>query len=580
MGMSFKAGEAPWELEQAVPQATNAAVQSFKAGQAPWEQQAPTAPSQGQERFSTGESALQGLGQGISFGYLPELQAGAEVGVSKILPQSWGGDKNLTFQKALKSWRERERGIQAEDPLAYGGGSLAGALSVPIPGGVATKGASTLSRASRAAAQGATIGAITNPGETEGGVTGNLQARGEQALTGAAFGGGLSTVGSALSGIAGKLKGAKESLAMKLAGARKAHMKEIPANTPQREKVVGFMDKEGMLKPGQSFESVNEKATQIANKTGGDLGQLYQGVTDDIQRVAKTNPQAAAELDRTRLNARRVAAQVLRSARQELRGKAGGREALGFLRNELQNLADIDRTKIKQGFEMTGMVPPKTVGGLPATVSKVPGVPGQIPQAPTPGSPDINMEFITRFSKETPFEKLLKYRESLDDTINWQKKFGDSKQKEKALRIARSTVDNMLNTRIETVDKLVGSNRSKMLKPLKERYSQAKTVQRISGDKIAGEESKAYIGLLGTIAGTGYAGAQIAQGEDPAAAIGKGLVGGIALRQARKYGPGLGYGALKFGERNLGGVGQGLSAPGTARGLTVPWLLMNQGAGQ
>jgi len=575
MAKNFKVGEAPWELEQQAPAPQDAAVpSSFKAGQAPWEvgqQQAlPPTPAQ-TDNFSSAESALQGFGQGAGFGYVPELQAGTEWALDRVLPQFMGGGRRTSYMDNLRQWREREKAIQAEDPLAYGAGAVGGALTIPMPGVALAKGGTALARVGKAALGGAGMGLVMNPGETED----QFKARLEQAALGGVVSGGMGAVGQGLTKAAGTFKKGREALAMKLAGGRKAHMKEIPAGTPQREKLVGFMEKEGMTKPGSSYEKVLEKSTEIADATGKKLGDLYKGVTDDIAKVAKENPQAAKVLDDTRLNARRVAANILRNAKKELKGTSGGQDAIRFLRKEINNLADIDKTKIKSGFEMVGMSKPQTTGGLPVPVSRVPGVPGQIPPAGQAAGDVIEMANVTRFTQETPFDKLLRYRQSLDDNINYQKKFSESTGNEKALKIARKTVDDMLDKRIATLDKYAGTKRAKELKPLKERYGQAKTLQRISKDRVAGEESKVNLGLLETIAGTGIAGSQIAQGQSPGEALTKGLVGGLALRQARKYGPGMTYSAMRASEKGLGQVGRGIEAiPGQS--VFAPWMLMRE----
>lgn len=600
MGKNFKVGEAPWEIREQLAEGMAAGMtgttppSSFAVGQAPWEQQdqAPaTLPTEETNAFNAAESALQGMGQGIGFGYLPEMQAGLEVGLSKILPEKWGGNKQLKFKDALKNWRKRDVAIQTEDPLAYGGGSVVGALTAPIPGAgtlkalgfggkllkgakaakaaqttakaaettkavvtaaeaaKAAKTATTLAEAANVAKNtsalgnvaktmgtGALAGFIQNPGETDD----QFKARVEQALTGGAIGGALHGAGAGISKLKTSLKKGREALAMKLAGGRKAHFKEFPAGTPKREELIGFMEKEGMTKPGQSFETVNEKASQIVEDTGQKLGDVHTSINDDvnkIQQVLQKSEEAgigrvAEKLTRdSRFNARDIAVDVLKKARKEFRGKAGGRDALRSLRKEMENLA-----------------------------------------------------ILSRGGKDANFKEVLDYRKSLDDVINYQKGFMDSKTNEKALKFARNVIKENMDKRIQNLDTLIkthgnkeAANRVATLKKLNDRYSKASALKRISADRMAGEESKVNLGLLETIAGTGYAGAEIARGEDPTKALTKGLVGGLALRQARKYGPGLTYSAFKRAE-SLGRAGDALQKV-PPRALVTPWLLMNRGDG-
>jgi hypothetical protein len=545
MPEAFKKGEAPWEISE--PQA------GFKAGQAPWDQapEAPEAPIT--EKFSGGESTLQGVGQGASLGYLPELQAGAEVALDRLLPERFGGQRNLKLKEALKQWRGRDQAIATEDPLAYGAGTVAGGAAIPIPGATVAKGGTMLTRAAKAVGTGAGLGFVANPGETDD----QLQARLDQAKMGGALAAGGSALGKALSGAGSALKAGRQQLAFKLAGARKAHMKDI-AKFKIGDDLEKFMQKEGMLKPGQTFETALEKSTAIVDDAGKQIGQTYKSVTDDLSRLADDSPEIAKALDKTKLTARDVAAEVLRKARQELRGTAEGNKALGQLRSEMKNLASLDRRRTEVNTVMK-----------PGKFDYASGTREMIP-------------VTTKTTKvpETPFEEILNYRKSLDDIAGYNKTFNESKTGQKALKIARNVIKEKLDKRIadvEAVSKLAGGDsgdRLKRLKELNHRYRMARNVQKMAEDRAAGEAAKANLGLLETIAGTGYAASEIARGEDPLKAIGKGIVGGIALRQARKYGPGIGYQTVRGAEALSRPLRAASKIP--VGSYVVPWTLMNR----
>lgn len=520
--------------------------------------QADLAPPQEPDQFSTAESAIQGIGEGATLGYLPKLQA---LSMAALHPE-------LTYQKALEQMKKRSQAIVEEDPLAYGAGAMVGGSA--LPGGAAAKGATMLTRAARAVGTGAALGGLAETGD----VPDQMDARLKQAGMGALIGGAGQGIGAALSGAGKALKTGRQQLAFKLAGARKKHYQDI-AKFKIGDQMEDFMQKEGMLTPGQTFETALEKSTAIVEDAGAKIGNTYSQISGELADIAKKNPGVTKELAKTSLNARQVTAKILARARSELKGKAGGQQALQRLRQELQNLKDLDRTKIKRGFEMSGITQEPPISGLPVPTSRVPGIPGQIPPAPGVTPPGIiEMADVTRISKETPFEKLLDYRQSLDDVIKYDKTFSESPANLKALRVARDMIKEKLDARIAALDKHVKTDRVQELKKLNERYRMAKNVQKISQDRAAGEAAKVNLGLLETIAGTGYAASQIAQGQDPLKAIGTGIVGGLALRQARKYGPGMAYQTVRGAEalsrpvRALGQVPQGA--------YVVPWTLMNR----
>ncbi len=167
------------------------------------------------------KATLEGFGQGVAAGYLPQIEAGTERAISGGLGLLGMGpdaadDKlrkqgfNVPEQSYVKS---RDQNIArmnkyAQDvPGYYYGGQVGGVLATApliskniarLPG-MATSAAGLLGKATQAAASGAIQGAIQNPGDTAGEVN-PIQAkeRLNNATTGAAIGGGLSVAGSAL----------------------------------------------------------------------------------------------------------------------------------------------------------------------------------------------------------------------------------------------------------------------------------------------------------------------------------------------------------------------------------------------
>ncbi len=541
MPPSFKKGEAPWELDGSTPPAP---PKSFKVGSAPWETAAPPPPQAPEaERFNAGESAIEGAGDALTLGYLPEMQAG----VAKLLsPQE-------KYADLLKAMRARNKAIQAEDPGTYLGGNVGGAVVQGIatsPLTAITKGGTAV-KILKAGLQGAAQAGLTNPGETDN----QIQSRWEQAKQGAALGAGGQTLGSLLSTFKTGIDKSRQGLALTIAGARKAHRADI-AKFKSGDAIEQFMQKEGMMKPGQNFETVLDKSNTIVEQTGERIGNLYSTVTEDLGKVAQSSPEIAKELADSKLTARGVAAKALRAAKQELRGNAEGKRALAQLKSELKNLAALDQRSVDISTKKVPTLDIDYVTGkrvMRDVTTKTPVVP------------------------ETPFSEILKYRQTLDDNIRWNKTFNESKTAQKAMKVARNSIKDSLDQRMADVEraaKKAGGEapaRVAELKALNARYKVAKNVQTIAADRAANEASKLKLGGLVGVAGGGsvFVGDMV-RGKDPVTAARDAIAVGAGISGLRKYGPALGYQGLR-------GAGKALGMKVPPSTYITPWTLMNRG---
>lgn len=150
------------------------------------------------------EAAIQGLGQGATFGYLPELQAAASKPIYAALNLATGQDiEPESYEQEKLRMQELQAKAAQESPKAYMGGQLA-SMFIPIPGnalakaggkvGSVVKGSGALSKIGRGALTGATEGALygalsnVEPGK-QGDVNDQINARLGQALEGLQFGG-------------------------------------------------------------------------------------------------------------------------------------------------------------------------------------------------------------------------------------------------------------------------------------------------------------------------------------------------------------------------------------------------------
>ena len=215
-----------------------------KAEPKPWEEYSggntPT-------KDTTMKAAAAGLGQGVTLGYAPQIGAAIAPAIDKGIEFFTGmrAPKDTYVQRRDENIKEQQA-LAESNPLAYGVGNVAGSLATPAaPMGLASrlgllsKGktlvtadqASKLARAGQAAkgigqaaATGAGIAAVTNPGDIEGEVS-PLQfgQRVDNAKTGALVGG-LSQgvvggVGKLAQGVASGAKSLAETKAFKATGA-------------------------------------------------------------------------------------------------------------------------------------------------------------------------------------------------------------------------------------------------------------------------------------------------------------------------------------------------------------------------
>ena len=150
-----------------------------------------------------GQSFMQSFGNTWTLGYLPEMQAGTEVGLNKILPKSMGGqDPTVNYEQSKKQMRARAEDLYKKHQSAgILGGTAAIVNQIPLLAATAPAEAATyLSRLGQASKVGAGFGAAANP-ETEHnpekGIVGNaveeVTARGKNAALGAALGGAFET---------------------------------------------------------------------------------------------------------------------------------------------------------------------------------------------------------------------------------------------------------------------------------------------------------------------------------------------------------------------------------------------------
>lgn len=172
---------------------------------------------------SMAESAGRGVAQGSTFGFADELgaavtRAGAETpGFSKFMQTLTGlpsgvtdvlADKNISYTQRRDLLRNADAEAQAANPKTFLANELIGSAIVPVPGGAAVKGSTTLAKAASLAKTGAKVGALTGLGSSNADLTrGEFDKAIDDTVKGAAIGAVAAPVAAAALKVAGKVAG-------------------------------------------------------------------------------------------------------------------------------------------------------------------------------------------------------------------------------------------------------------------------------------------------------------------------------------------------------------------------------------
>jgi hypothetical protein len=241
-----------------------------------------------------GETALEGFGQGLTFGNLPQLQAAAEPALEKIYEAVSGSD----LEDDGKGYVERrdenikrmaaQKAANPKTAMASGlAGSLVSGLAIPM-GSASTAGG----RIAAGAGMGGLMGAISNPGDVEGVVDPlQLEKRGANAVLGAGIG---AAVPAAIEGVkwgvnqvpkaASALKSLAEKWAVNATGATGKQAANFDDNAGRE-----LLDR-GIVKFGNSQEQIAKKA-----------GAAVQQANDDISRALSELEQGGAKVDANKI---------------------------------------------------------------------------------------------------------------------------------------------------------------------------------------------------------------------------------------------------------------------------------------
>jgi hypothetical protein len=268
------------------------------------------------------ESFIHGAGDAAAMGYLPQVQATLEPGIQKILSAFLPKDpEGFNIQEAPSDYTQRRdayikdgKTLNETNPYSSLAGNVMGAISGGVATGEALGGVKALKLAGEGASLGqklisagkigAILGAVRNPGDTEGEISpiqlgervGNSA---KDAATGAVIQGGLSglgKIGSMIKNAAPDLEEYSQGKALKASGAMLKQFRKAFGNDKVAELGDSAMS-EGIIRPGMDIHDIATNAAPIKEKIGAELGDIYRQADDAIVKNAGINkPQRMSEL--------------------------------------------------------------------------------------------------------------------------------------------------------------------------------------------------------------------------------------------------------------------------------------------
>ncbi len=485
--------------------------QSAASADGPWAKYQPqSAPKPSGP--GAGQAALEHFGNAASLGYLPQLQSLA----SKLTPDP-GAETDAKLeaqgfkinQQKPTYLSERDANIKRlqqesqEHPVA----SLAGAVGGSLATGIAASGALPINAASRigriaqAAKGGAVLGALSNPGDTEGEVS-PIQAAGrvKGAVAGGLIGGGgqgvvegVSSAAKAVAGIPAKLTSKAEERAFKASGAMLRDYRKA-AGQDRINEIGRFMLDNGLIKPGMSVEDIAQAASKLKDENGKAIGTI-------IEELGTHEATAGGQVSRSDL-ANEIRNKLIQEAGTPSVAKSN--KAFGELASEFENMGD----------------------------------------------------------KNVSVTALQKLKNQLQKEINWDRLPGaDIPTDEQFNRAAYTSVKDALEKRADSLAEATGRAD---YKDLKSAYRNSSDVAKIAKDQALRKGANNFFSLGDKISGGAGFAAGFASGDSLEDRLKRGALGAgaaIATKTARSYGtPIVSIGLDKLGRAitnsPLGAVGK------------------------
>lgn len=474
------------------------------------------------QKYSPNESALQGFGNAMTLGNLPEMQGAAESATEKGLGFFGVGpastDEALrksgfkmappaTMGSRINEAAKNQDQMKSENPNAYTGGAVAGTIaSIPTYGmagrglvgaaGVPVADMGTAGKIATSAGTGGLMAAATAPEKQEKmSASENISERAKQGALGALFGGTISGAGAAVSGLIGPTasKVANE-YAVKSTGAMLKDMRKI-YGTGQMGQIADEMFNSGMAEAGNNVATISKKSSELLKSVGQRIGSIYE----------------------------------------EAKGYAPTKDSKA-LAQDIENIVNQNSPRFHADKYLTGITP--YVEGIfkhPEELQDIRSVNGII------GDIDAKINYYSDLKGSQAAANL----PEADDI-------------QKGLYAIRKHLRGVVNQSVEDFGKISGNEHlGQELKNLNQRYGSLSTINKVSTDRMVRGTTNSSMGLLPSLAGSAALGGVVSHlgaGDvnSAAKAVAAGLGTAVAAKALQKYGaPAAAQAARKISQSGL-----------------------------
>jgi hypothetical protein len=442
---------------------------------------------------------LESIGNAISLGYLPQIQAFVE---NNLMPNPTAEVdaqlKEQGFQVPEQSYVNlrdeniKRQEIQAQqNPEKVLGGNILGAITTaPIMAGAGQavglgQKAGALNRFKDAAIFGAGYGAAVNPGDTEGEVN-PIQAgeRGINAAKSAAMGlvaqgaGEAVAKGSeAIKKAPGVFDKAGNVTAVKSIGAIGRDMKKLFKNNGASE-LGDTLIKNNIVSAGDTLEDVAQKALAAKSETGKKIGEIYKRTSEELKNA-------------------------------NLAGK--NKKLLEITELDGEKLADISMKRIEKSLK-NDLARTEVKNKIKDTLDELKGKGNKI-----------------------DLLDLQEMKTKLDKRINYDKALKDMPEVQQEFKNIRDVLSKAIQNRVRVLGRVSGNKELvNELRDANKLYGQYSKAESIASNRAREIEGQRFLSLTETISGSAGATVGAMTGDSPEERVKNAMIGFVAGATAKK----------------------------------------------
>lgn len=458
----------------------------------------------GDQVLDRAQTQLESFGNTVSMGYLPQIQAAFE----KINPDPSGGlDAQLREQGFTVPSQDyvnlrdeninRQQAQEARNPYDAAAGMIGGIVtSAPMIGAAGrlvnagSKGVSGFARLKDSARIGASLGAVSNPGDIQGVVNPfqsmerlqNTATSGAIGAAGQAVGEGVAKASEAVKSAPGLLDKVGNITAVKAIGAIGKDFKKLFRKGGTSHEIGDTLLKNNIVAAGDTLEEIAKKSLNAKQASGQKIGAIYKEVSETVnnpEAVGKMSTKAKRLLEITALDGAKIADKAMKRIEKNLVNELDAPE----IKSRVVKVLDVLREK----------------------------------------GPDIDIQDLQQM------------KSNLDNSINYDKALADLPKVQKELKVVRDMISKQIQDRVRVLGKVTGKN--DLLKQLKlenKNYGHFSKAEAISSNRAREVEGHKWLSLSENLAGGTGATIGAMTGDSPEERFKNAIIGFAAGAAAKK----------------------------------------------